>query len=248
MRTLARSKQRIRTIVAPPLKASVRRRLTKDEQHLHAELGKLIRAWSNLHELLASVFAKVLLCDSSVAYAAWHSMKSDLSQRDALVAALKARIRLLEDGRDRAIATGSPEIAAKKNTEAKLLAEYHWVVNEITKFSHKRNDLIHSPIVFFHGGLDASTATEFEAIVSDMHGNPRAVRVNKDHEIFQLCGWTNAFLREATKFIALLGHFRPEHAPLPSRPQWPSTSLFPTRKQLSRQRPVQRPKLPPAPE
>jgi hypothetical protein len=149
----------------------------------------------------------------------WHSIKSDLAQREMLAAALKAKIQFLEGGRDRDVKRGKPEIAVQKDNLAKLFAEYLWVVTEITTFSHKRNDLIHSPIVFFHGGPDATTATEFEATISNMFGNPRAERVNKKHDLFQLCSRANAVIMAAARFIASLSYSRPENAPLPDRPQ-----------------------------
>jgi hypothetical protein len=204
-----------------------------------------VRSWANLHEFLASILAKTLECNKAIAFGMWHSIKSDLAQREMLAAALKTKIRLLANEGEKAKRLGKPEISTQKYDEAKLFSEYLWAVNEITSFSHKRNDLIHSPIVFFHGGLDATTATEFEAIVSDMHGNPRAAKY-KDKELFQICGWANAFLQAAKKFIALLGHTRPAGAPLPGRPQWPSVSKFPTRRQQPHQktkRRLQRPHL-----
>ena len=230
-----------RTITVPPLKTAVRRRLDVDEQTLHAELGKLVRSWANLHEFLASILAKTLECDNAITYGMWHSIKSDLVQRDMLASALKAKIGILESDSEKAATLGRTEISTQKDETARLLSEYLWVIGEITAFSHKRNDLIHSPIVFYH---DGSASAEFEAIVSDIHHNPRATRL-KNLELFQLCGRANAFILTATKFIASLGYSRPEHAPLPSRPQWPSASQFPTRKQQPHQKTKRRPMNPP---
>ncbi len=67
-------KIRSRTIVVPPLKASVRRRLHADELRLHADLGKITRSWANLHEHLASVLARTLECDQAIANSMWHTL------------------------------------------------------------------------------------------------------------------------------------------------------------------------------
>ena len=223
-------KKSSRVVAVPPLKAAVRRQRQTDELRLHAELGKITRSWANLHEHLASVLSKTTGCAAPIAFSMWHSLKSDLSQRELLAAAVKAKIAVLEQDAEKAAALGKQDVATENSKQALLFSEYLWAINEITKYSGKRNDLVHSPIHFFHGGPGATVATEYEAIVSDHHGNPRAARL-KGRELFQLCGWMVAFIAEIFRFVAVLGHSRSETDPLPARPTWPPDSVFPTRKQ-----------------
>jgi hypothetical protein len=223
-------KKSSRVIVVPPLRAAVRRQKQADELRLHADLGKITRFWANLHEHLAFVLAKTIECADPIAFSMWHSLKSDLSQRELLAAAIKAKIALLEKDAEKATAVGKHDVADQNLKQAELFAEYLWAVGEITKYSGKRNDLVHSPIHFFHGGPGATVATEYEAIVSDHHGNPKAVRL-KGRELFQLCGWMIAFISEIFRFVAMLGHSRSETDPLPPRPKWLPDSAFPARKQ-----------------
>jgi urease accessory protein UreF len=109
-----RLKSPVRTLTGPPLKSSVIRRRDEDEQRLHAELGKLVRSWANLHEFLASILAKTLECNKAIAFGMWHSIKSDLAQREMLAAALKTKIRLLANEGEKAKRLGKPEISTQK--------------------------------------------------------------------------------------------------------------------------------------
>jgi hypothetical protein len=155
----------------------------------------------------------------------WHSLKSDLAQRELVSAALKAQIDLLSTWTD----------DKEKQEKASVFAEYLWVVGEITKFSHMRNDLVHSPIIFFR----MADATEAEAIVDAFHGDPRAKRL-KEKELYQYCRWQIGFCEDAYKFmISIWRHLR-AHGTLPKRPQWRSLSLFPTRKQPPHRKKTQR--------
>jgi hypothetical protein len=155
----------------------------------------------------------------------WHSLKSDLAQRELVSAALRSQIDILKTWAD----------DKKKQEKAQVFAEYLWVISEITKFSHKRNDLIHSPIVLHrHEG-----ETEVEAIVDDLHGDPRAARL-KNTELYQYCRWQIGFCDDASKFIRSIWADLHAHGTLPKRPQWRSLSLFPTRKQPPHRKKTQR--------
>ena len=216
---------RSRTAVVPRLPTSVTRGLHADELRLHADLGKITRFWANLHEHLASVLGKALECDQKIANGMWHTLRSDLVQRNLLEAAIAEKIKVLHEAAQKA--------AVEKSKQAQVFDEYLWAVREITKHADKRNDLVHSPIYF---SLGSDAVSEFEAIVSDHHGNPRAVKL-KGRELFQLCGWVIAFISEMHRFLARLGHARGEHDPLPSRPKWAPESSFPSRKEPRRPKP-----------
>jgi hypothetical protein len=52
--------------------------------------GEVVHAWNRLQEALKEVFATVTKMPRPMAYSIWHSLRSDLSQRDMLRAAISA--------------------------------------------------------------------------------------------------------------------------------------------------------------
>lgn len=205
-----------RVIYIKALTAAQRRKSSVDERRLYLELGKLVRKWAVLQEQLAGIFQQATECPPHQANAMWHSLKSDLVQRQMLVAALKSAIDLHRPWKD----------DPKKQNKVRIFGEYVWAINEVTNFSHGRNDLIHSPITFYL----ASGATEFEAIVSDQYGNPRAEKL-KNKELFQLCRWMNGFCEDMTKYVSSIWQHVIKHDELPKRPKFKLLSDFPTRRQ-----------------
>jgi hypothetical protein len=195
-----------------------KRQLARDKRRLNHDLGEVVRSWALLHDELAKLFHHLAGCDWWLAYPIWHAIKSDLSQRDmllALASAHKARLEHFEDP------DGGKKIAA--------LEEIKWMLNETTRHSHRRNDLVHAPIIF---KMDLDT-DEWEARVSEWTNNPRAIKL-ADTELFQYCsqciafaGTMKAYAQKLTETLA--------GQPLPKRPPVPHTSQFPTRKQRIRQ-------------
>jgi len=198
-----------------------------DRRRLRYELGTLVQTWSLLHEKLADIFYTATGCPIHVSNSMWQSVKSDLAQRELLLAALKAQIDLLSLWED----------DEEKLARAKAFGEYYWAVTEITKFSHTRNDLIHSPIIFFR----YANESEYEVKISDQNGNPRAAKL-KEKDIYQLCRWAIAFCDDVQKFIGSVIPHQKRHGVLPPRPRWKLLSSFPGRKQAPRRTPVKRPK------
>ena len=166
--------------------------------------------------MLIPVFHTAAATHRSIAYAIWHSSKSDAAQRDMLTAALKASIAELK-----LLPTD-----AHNTFQQKVFEEYFWIVKEIGKLSHDRNDLIHSPIALSF----ASGAQEFEAVVTDVYSNPRAAKmVNK--ELFQLCRWLIAFCEEMSRYVAQVNQAVRLDEKLPPRLKPKPKSDFPTRRQ-----------------
>lgn len=62
-------------------------------------VGRLTLAWNSLHEQLGKLFWTITGGDSAVVLSAWHSLKSDRSQRDMLKAAANSRFGDGDEGK-----------------------------------------------------------------------------------------------------------------------------------------------------
>ncbi|MFK4727133.1 hypothetical protein ABIE89_008233 [Bradyrhizobium niftali] len=206
-----------------------KRKLAVDKRRLRYELGSLIQSWSLLNEQLAGLFQQATECSPHVTNSVWHSIKSDLAQREMLSAALRSRIELYE----------AQVLDNKQRLKVLVLQEYLWAVQEITKFSHKRNDMVHSPIVFRRKATDI----EYEARIHDWHGNPRAAKL-ADKELYQYCRSLTDFTERMGAHLTSLWQHVHKHGTLPERPQWRSISLFPSRKQSPHRKSPKRQKRP----
>lgn len=90
-------------------------------------LGQLTLAWNDLHETLAILFCSVMGGGFSNQFlAVWHALKSDRSQRDILLAAVKSG--LIEGGPPR------------------LLVDVTWICNQADALEDARNTALHSPL------------------------------------------------------------------------------------------------------
>jgi hypothetical protein len=203
-------------ITIKQLTPAQKRKAAVDRRRFQFELGRLVQTWAVLSESLAGIFQQATECQVHISNSVWHSVRSDLAQREMLLAALKASCDLLR---------GWPDDEKKKN-KLLVFGEYIWAVQEITTFSHRRNDLVHSPIVFLRTG----TETEYETKVESFHGNPRAQKL-KDKELYQYCRWLTDFCENMNKHISFIWQHVHAHGTLPERPKWRSLSLFPTRRQ-----------------
>ncbi len=65
-----------------------KRQLAADKRKLEQALGALVLSWAHLHERLEEIFEAVTKCKIWLARAMWHSLKSDLSQRELLRSAV----------------------------------------------------------------------------------------------------------------------------------------------------------------
>jgi hypothetical protein len=90
-------------------------------------LGQLTLAWNDLHETLAMLFCSVMGGGFSNQYlAVWHSIPSDRTQRNALVAAVEAGL----------IEGGHPQ----------LLEDVKWIRARAEELEEARNNALHSPL------------------------------------------------------------------------------------------------------
>jgi hypothetical protein len=205
-----------RTVVVPGHTTAQKQKIAVDERRLNSDLGKLVRRWSWLHEQLAGVFQLASGTEKSIAYAIWHSSKSDAAQRDMLKAALNASIEELK------------KLPADDHTKFQqaVFGEYIWITDEIGRKSYTRNDLIHSPISLYF----AAGAVQFEAVVTDAYSNPRA-KTMKGKELFQLTRWMFSFCDDMGRYLASVNSAVRLGGTLPARPKFKLLSDLPTRKQ-----------------
>ncbi len=191
-----------------------KRQSARDRRRMQYELGRLVQTWALLQESLVGVFEQATECPPHVANSMWHSIKSDLVQRDVLIAALQSSTHLLRAWKG----------DVQKEQRVLIFEEYIWAITEINKLSHTRNDLVHSPIIFF----GASGATEMDARIQ--HSNPRAGKL-KDKELYQLSRWMCAKCDDIERHMASLWPHVRKHGKVPARPKFKPLSTLPTRAQ-----------------
>jgi hypothetical protein len=133
-----------------------------------AATGRVVDAWNRLQETLKDVFAAVTKMPSPMAYAIWHSSRSDLSQR----AMLRAAIRATRDN--------EPWVERLPRAKGDLMD----LLRKADKLGEERNDAVHAPVsLSLRGGKLVIVPFYF-------NGNPRAVNLkNKDivAEFSRLC-------------------------------------------------------------
>ena len=88
-------------------------------------IGELAIEWNGLHVELAKMFALVINAENGeTGFRIWYQLRSDLSQREILRAAIESRYAKDEPVYER----------------------LHELLNKINKFAHRRNAAIHVPI------------------------------------------------------------------------------------------------------
>jgi hypothetical protein len=118
-------------------------------------LGKVAHEWNHMQEELGKLFCQVAGLDNSMGMAIWHALRSDLTQRQMLRAAVECK------GLDEDWAKRFPKA---ERTTADLL-------EEINKFSNKRNAAIHAPCSVVAG------EAELEIFPVSFFGNPNAKKL-----------------------------------------------------------------------
>jgi hypothetical protein len=118
----------------------------------HAEaLGHVSLAWTTLHEVMGMLFASLLMPASQEhAYAVWHSIKNDRTQRDMLKALAESAL---------------PE-------DDEIRKAIKWAVDNLNTLENSRNDALHSPYVLVHHPERGPTM-----ISNDLTGNRRAANL-----------------------------------------------------------------------
>jgi hypothetical protein len=154
----------------------------------------------------------------SPAFKVWHSVRSDLTQREMLKAAAEDRV------------------AFGAEMTKRVWAEILWVTNEATALSHKRNDALHAPFVFI------THADKIEVMPLHMFGNQRAKKLLSKDVLKEFEWYKNSLAVLADYAMALhygvrfTGDFS-----LPSRPVLPSLGQKANPKQSPRRNKPKRP-------
>jgi hypothetical protein len=115
---------------APKLDTPQQRRREQERQFkpLAQEIGWIAFEWNRLQEALAELFADAISDHQPIALKIWHSVRSDLTQREMLKAAAEHR---------------SATVDAKLRP---LWAAVVWLTNQASTLSQKRNDALHVPL------------------------------------------------------------------------------------------------------
>jgi hypothetical protein len=138
----------------PKLKTPKQRKREQGRQFkpFAEEIGWITYEWNRLQESLAELFADAM-GDEAISLKVWHTVRSDLTQREMLKAAAAHRMSTVTLERQ------------------SVWKEVRWLVNEATNLSHKRNDAIHVPFVF------VTHADKIEVLPLYFLGNPKAKRL-----------------------------------------------------------------------
>jgi hypothetical protein len=121
--------------------------------------GEVVNAWNRLQETLKDVFATITKMPRDMAFAIWHSSRSDSLQRDMLRAAIAAT------------GDNEPWVIRLPNAKSDLLL----LLQKAGKIGEIRNDAIHAPVSL---ALDGG---KLIIIPFYFNGNPRAKNLqNKD--------------------------------------------------------------------
>jgi hypothetical protein len=185
----------------PKLKTPVQRRREQERQFkpLALELGWITYEWNRLQETLAELFSDTLGGDPNIAFKVWHSVRSDLTQREMLRAAV-----------DHKSATATVELKPAWD-------EALWLIKEATDLSYKRNDALHAPLAFI------TLSDKIEILPLHFFGNPKAKKL-APKELLKEFQWYRASGAVLADYAMDLHYsiIAPEHFPLRGRPVLPS--------------------------
>ena len=118
---------------------------------LAVEIGWIAYEWNRLQEALAELFTDAMGAKDYVSFAVWHSVRSDLAQREMLKAAVAYRE-----------ANAPPEFKPIWRAVTELILD-------TDKISIKRNDALHVPLMFVSNLYEDNIEIETLGIF----GNPK---------------------------------------------------------------------------
>lgn len=172
------------------------------DQH-HAAIGRIANGWAELHENLCAVFLAATKIDSAIGGAIWHSIRSDLGQRQMLSEVLKAPV--------------DPD---HWSTWPRLHADAKWLLEAIKSFMDPRNDAVHTHFMMSLIGFDSDAA--FRPSPMDFYGNPRARRLRSKSDLASEFAWYAASIRVLSDFAEeLAAALRDAEHPWPTKPSLP---------------------------
>jgi hypothetical protein len=199
----------------PKLRFPGQRRREQERQFkpLAVEIGWIAYEWNRLQETFAELFIDVLGSDPAIALKVWHSLRSDLAQREMLRAAV-----------DHKAATATPEFKP-------IWAEILWLIKEATDLSMKRNDALHVPFVFI------THPDKIEVLPLYFLGNPKAKKL-ATREVLKEFQWYRASGAVLADYAMSLHYAvtEPEIFPSRGRPVMPSLGQKPPPKRRTHQK------------
>ncbi len=194
--------------------SQTRRRLSKrytrpEMRPFVTALGQLALAWNDLQEMLAIIFSCLAETkDWNVALCAWYAIKSDRAQRQMLLAVVnELSERLVEPSKD--------EWEGIK-----------WLIKEAEKLEDRRNDAIHSPLVFIGDSpLWARAKIAIPGVKpATFLGNPRAAKLDKKADLLAEFRWCRDMATTLADYAHLL-----EIALSDAQKPWPDKPKLPNR-------------------
>jgi hypothetical protein len=135
------------------------RSISDETDDLYAETASLVGnvaiQWNSLCETLGNIFVTLVANENrDRGYVAWHSLKSDRSQREMIEGVVKHML---------------PE-------KSKLREEFHWMFGRINSLENDRNNIVHSPyaVLFTDKSPDRHGDFELAMIADTTTGHRRA--------------------------------------------------------------------------
>lgn len=138
-------------------------------------IGRLLLAWNDLHEKLASLFALALgggFTDRPFGF--WHAARADMAKRSLL----KIAIETLSD--------------SETGERPKLKKEILWILSNAQELEGQRDDAAHTPLraaLSWQGSTltDSNPVQNLLSLASGVFaetvmGNPRAARIERDRK------------------------------------------------------------------
>ncbi|MBC8038792.1 MAG: hypothetical protein H7X89_16430 [Rhizobiales bacterium] len=196
-----------KTLIATPniIHIPTKRQMNKALKEYSTGLAQLIIEWNYLHENLAKLFCRTIdTINAAVPLAIWHSIRSDLVQRQILRAAAEERY------------------AHEKKTRDEII----WLLDKIDhSLSGKRNDVIHSPISLVTNAIGTQISTPINT------SNPRALSLKGKELVKELVWYRDTayvlrlYARELHRALNPTAH-----RPWPDRPMLPSPGSRPPAK------------------
>jgi hypothetical protein len=169
-------------------------------------LGKVAHAWNHMQEGLGQLFCDVAGLERSIGMTIWHSLKSDLAQRQMLEAMVAHR-------------AGDDDWAKHHPKAEKAITN---LINDINSFSSKRNAAVHAPCNPVLGGDD------LEIVAVTFFGNPNAKKLSdavvlKEQQILDQFEWFERTAETYRRYIRDLVYALSEpRVPWPDKPRMPT--------------------------
>jgi hypothetical protein len=162
-----------------------------------AAIGKVVWEWNRLQEYLGLLFCNLFPHHSFGAQVAWHSLKSDLAQREMLLAVAKNILPQTSD---------KPE---------KLLSDIEWIIGKMNGFNDNRVNTVHSPYAWL------SDKDGMSVVPLVIFGNPKARKLPSKNLLPEL-EWYEKFAATMSSFVYQVHYAQTvEPTPWPDRPQLP---------------------------